>query len=366
MTPNELYNKSLSLYSNRGDPALAFNLMKQAAELGSVPALSTLGFFYMKGIGVGVDLVAAVRLFREASDQKDGVGLYNLAACYALGEGVAKNETTAFELYSQSASIGNVDALDIMGDYYYSGRRPCVQDYEAAVRFFKEACALRNAEATYKLGFCYEHGQGVRSKKNLATALYIISASLGSSVAKARATTMLEMGVYYSGIDKSAVSFYKNALVAGDQTLHRAAADNDIEAFKDLVFERRDIDFPINPDGDTVLTYSIMHGNTRMALTAVDIGADVNVALHNGRTSLMTAAGVGNIELISRLIGAGANIDWRRDNGGTALMYAAAKGQEQAARFLMDNGADRSMKDNDGWTVVDYARRFAPSLIRYF
>lgn len=96
------------------------------------------------------------------------------------------------------------------------------------------------------------------------------------------------------------------------------------------------------------------------------MGADVNIPLHNGRTALMTAAGVGDVDMVRTLLAAGAKIDWQKSGGNTALMYAVSKHRGAAAQALLDAGADRGMKDDEGMDAGDYARSFAPELRSLF
>lgn len=55
-----------------------------------------------------------------------------------------------------------------------------------------------------------------------------------------------------------------------------------------------DIDAPINDDGDTLLTKSLFYGQSELVDCLLMRGANPNVAMCNGRTALMTAAGIGN------------------------------------------------------------------------
>lgn len=118
-----------------------------------------------------------------------------------------------------------------------------------------------------------------------------------------------------------------------------------------------DVNGRLNPDGDTMLTMSIRHGNTTLSIWLLDNGADPNCSLYNGRTPLITAAGCGDVSVIRHLLSRRVAIDQQMNNGATALMYAMAKRQMSAARCLISMGASSSLKDNDGWSALDYANK---------
>ena len=113
----------------------------------------------------------------------------------------------------------------------------------------------------------------------------------------------------------------------------------------------------LNPDGDTLLTTSIMHARTELACWLLDYGADPELGLYNGRTPLMTAAGCGNLRVVEKLVDFGVHVNKQMNNGATALMYAVSKNQLLVARFLIRSGASRTLRDNEGWSIEDFARR---------
>ena len=101
-----------------------------------------------------------------------------------------------------------------------------------------------------------------------------------------------------------------------------------------------------------------MSGQQDLALKLLDWGADPELALYNGRTPLITAAGCGYIRVVEGLLDYGADINAQMCNGSTALMYAVGKKQIAIARLLITRGADLSLQDEEGWTVWDYAAKF--------
>lgn len=137
-----------------------------------------------------------------------------------------------------------------------------------------------------------------------------------------------------------------------------ACASGDMAAVRRRLDYGFDVDSRLNKDGDTALTKSIMSGRQDLALKLLDWGANPELALFNGRTPLITAAGCGYRRVVEGLLDYGADINAQMCNGSTALMYAVGKNQIAVARLLISKGADLSLQDREGWTVWDYAAKF--------
>ena len=143
-----------------------------------------------------------------------------------------------------------------------------------------------------------------------------------------------------------------------DDSLWTACVSGDILVIKAALDRGADINGAMNQDGDTLLTRSIMSGQTELACWLLDNGADPERSLKNGRTPLITAAGCGNLRVVERLIDLGVNLDQQMGNGSTALMYAVSKNQLLVARRLVQAGASKEIRDADGWSINDFANRF--------
>lgn len=84
---------------------------------------------------------------------------------------------------------------------------------------------------------------------------------------------------------------------------------------------------------------------------------DVNLSIFNGRTPLMTAAGLGLVDIVNYLLDLGAAINATTSTGVTALMYAVSKGQQTVAELLISKGALKEMVDEDGWNARKFAEK---------
>ncbi len=82
---------------------------------------------------------------------------YLMAMRYYQGEGVKKDYIMAFELFSKSASRGNIKALVQLGICYYYGRGTKL-DYTKAIECFKKGIKAEDEEAYFWLGKCYVYG----------------------------------------------------------------------------------------------------------------------------------------------------------------------------------------------------------------
>ncbi|KAG9290978.1 hypothetical protein G9A89_000133, partial [Geosiphon pyriformis] len=79
---------------------------------------------------------------------------YNLAVCYANGEGTTKNSEKAFELYSKAAEAGDLDALYNLAVCYNNGEGT-IKNLEKAFELYLKAAEAGHLKAQYNLEFCY-------------------------------------------------------------------------------------------------------------------------------------------------------------------------------------------------------------------
>jgi serine/threonine-protein kinase len=85
----------------------------------------------------------------------------------------------------QAADLGNVSAMEAIGQIYWSGNGVARDDLEA-IDWFQKAAAKGSAAAIYDLGIAYETGRGVRKDAKVARNLFRQAAEAGEPRAKAR------------------------------------------------------------------------------------------------------------------------------------------------------------------------------------
>jgi uncharacterized protein len=105
----------------------------------------------------------------------------------------------------------------------------------------------------------------------------------------------------------------------------------------------------------------------------VDRGANPSVAIKDGSTPIMAAAGLGAprggdeevteagdrndpVDVMKALIARGANVNAANDAGMTPLHYAAQRGSERIIEFLAGQGARFDLKNKQGRTPSELAR----------
>ena len=85
---------------------LQFDELSALALSGDRDAQNALGELYYSGNTVERDYVQAVYWFKEAAAQKHAAALYNLGACYTLGNGVKRNRSIGQGYLRQAENLG--------------------------------------------------------------------------------------------------------------------------------------------------------------------------------------------------------------------------------------------------------------------
>lgn len=171
---------------------------KKEAEKGNEEAMWTLAKYHYTGEydpEIKKDIDTAVFWLKELVKHSDS--RYVIAACSLLGDcyekgaGVTTNINEAINLWFRAYCWGNDDAKNRLyqkqiypklvkkGDEFNQEK-----DYAKAYKCYQIAAEKGNDEAQYKLGFCYENGQGVAQDKVEATKWYQKAADQGNIDAK--------------------------------------------------------------------------------------------------------------------------------------------------------------------------------------
>lgn len=115
----------------------AFELYRQAAELGLDSAQNMTGVCYDKGNGVFADKEKAFFWFQKAAIQGYAPAQVNLGVCYEAGKSVPIDEQKAVEWYQKAATQGNVNGMMHLGYSYYTGTG-LQQDNQKAKEWFEK------------------------------------------------------------------------------------------------------------------------------------------------------------------------------------------------------------------------------------
>lgn len=120
------------------------------------------GQAYLKG-----DYATAANEFIPLAERGDHRAIYALGSMYSAGQGVEKDLSKSFELFSEAAKYGRADAMYKLGLMYESGQG-VTQDLQKAARNYQKSAKKGYPLGQYRLGLLYIDGNGV--KKNLINA----------------------------------------------------------------------------------------------------------------------------------------------------------------------------------------------------
>ena len=119
-----LYDCAMSeMRSEHPDTRNIVATLRRAIEAGSARAAYALATWYIHGRDdvVPQDFGEAVKLLELAAEAHIPSALFDLAACYANGEGVPQSWDRAFLLYLQAALHGDDEAVFKVGRAYFYG-----------------------------------------------------------------------------------------------------------------------------------------------------------------------------------------------------------------------------------------------------
>jgi TPR repeat protein len=129
----------------------------------------------------------------EAESRGHAGAKTELAKLYMSGDGVARNETRAFELYREAAELGYAPAQLGLAELYREGRGVPASAQEA-LQWYMAAANNSEPRAHYALGRMYQLGQGVRVDAEKAANWYRQAALAGHGDSQLVLGRMLEAG----------------------------------------------------------------------------------------------------------------------------------------------------------------------------
>ena len=208
----------------RVDGERGFELLSQAAELGSVDAQGELAVMWFNGWrGVKSDAARAFDLGLEAAEAGNPMGAQIVGVCCRQGRAVAKNEKLARKYFkiafegAKERAENDLLAKTTLAELYFDGAG-VEQDYAEAARLFREASEAGFARATQGLGVCYAIGAGVERDARQAFELFQKAAELGDAVATGNLGVCYLMGAGVEQDYAEAARLFREASEAGDAT----------------------------------------------------------------------------------------------------------------------------------------------------
>ena len=154
----DTFQHGLAAYE-RGDYALALNILQPLARKGDARAQNDLAVMYRKGHDVRRNNAAAAALFLLSAQQGYARAQNNLAVMYRKGEGVPQNYTSAALWSLRAAEQGHARAQNNLAVMYLHGQG-VPQDHAAAVKWFRKAARQGYPRAQKNLRMILEVGRG--------------------------------------------------------------------------------------------------------------------------------------------------------------------------------------------------------------
>jgi serine/threonine protein kinase/TPR repeat protein len=163
------------------DPSASLRWFETAAALGQTEAMTQSGLMLASGVGVQrPDFEAAVRWFEKGAEKGDTDSTYALAECFAYGKGVAQNRAKAVELLRPAAAFNHPAAYVLLGDLTLEGVPGFLDaNQEEAFQLFSQAADMGSLEAQAKLGVMHANGWATPRAPEKAFELWKEGAELG-------------------------------------------------------------------------------------------------------------------------------------------------------------------------------------------
>lgn len=143
-----------------GESAEAIALNQRGVEMGYLGAYHNLGNHFRRGDGIAKDEKAAFDLFLYAAERGHPEDAYNIGNMYWRGEGVAQDFAKAYFWFDRAAQQDYPTAFDRLGLMTAAGEG-VPADPVAAVAFYARGADLGDSSAMVNLGTAYRKGEGV-------------------------------------------------------------------------------------------------------------------------------------------------------------------------------------------------------------
>lgn len=181
---NDYYTGSNGVFLNKEK---AFELYKEAAEGGYVPAMMRLASFYNNGEVVDADESLYFKWILAAAESGNADAQNRAGVCYHDGKGIVRDSEKAVYWYKLAAGQGNVYAMNNLKLCYKS-----IGDKKESLKWMRAAAEHGHSECQYELGNAYQNGNGF--KEDIEQAIYWFKLAAEQNHAEA----YNQLGVIYS------------------------------------------------------------------------------------------------------------------------------------------------------------------------
>jgi len=176
-TGQQVSNASTSRDAN-GKLSEDLNSIEASCARGDAADCRKLGLKYANGDGTAKDESHAAQLYQKSCDGGDALGCSILGAKYLNGQGVTKDESRAAQLFQKGCDAG--DALDCSsaGRMYVNGQG-VTKDESRAAQLYQKSCDAGDELGCSNLGVMYKNGQGVTKDESRGDQLLQKGCDLG-------------------------------------------------------------------------------------------------------------------------------------------------------------------------------------------
>ncbi len=116
------------------------------------------------------------------------------------------------DLYDESISAGNADAMNDLGAQYYDGHRGFEQSFEKAMHYYHLAAQNGSRQAQENLGYCYYYGRDGKRDYEKAFHYFALGAFDGHLISLYKIGDMYLNGYYVEKNEKEAYCIFSHCM----------------------------------------------------------------------------------------------------------------------------------------------------------
>jgi TPR repeat protein len=189
---------------NHGNIPLAFSLLKAEADRGDSDAEVNLGYLYARGQGVAPNQLEALRLYRLSAQQGNGEGMNAIGYKYEFGTGIAPDIDKAVHWYCMAVLQGNPRAMNNLALLLDEGKA-VLQNISEARNLWRQSAALGHINSMYLLGYSLLYARGQPLDPHEGMRWLTIAAQSGQATAQNLVRRMGFQGALPPPVDQAAL-----------------------------------------------------------------------------------------------------------------------------------------------------------------
>lgn len=152
----------------KADPEEALRILRELAQKGHLMGIYNYAEALESGRGTAQNLGEAKKWYDIAIDGGLPVAMANQAHILTWGPENLQDHKRAYELAREAASLGEEEAMYLLGLFHITDKYGC-KDENKAFECFKKAVDMGASAFAYRwIGICYEKGLGVKQDDTMA------------------------------------------------------------------------------------------------------------------------------------------------------------------------------------------------------